>query len=171
VSHEVEEVLIVPFCLESFVRERNLVGIGSEQVEGEATQNCQIGGPVILSGPGVIFGHEDIELPVQFVFYAPMGSALGECLISRQEYREPIGALLVGGLTIASAPGVDPGDSDKIDESVLARRLFERDDEGAADLVPAVSLFFRLMETGSPVGGGRIGEQRWLLWRAWIGCP
>ena len=56
------------------MRERNFVGDRLEDVESEAAENCEIGGAIILSGPGIIFADQNIELPVQFVFDAPMGS-------------------------------------------------------------------------------------------------
>ena len=56
-SNESKELLIVPSCLESFVGEGNLAGIGLQNVEGEAAEYCEVGRTIILSAPGIILAY------------------------------------------------------------------------------------------------------------------
>jgi hypothetical protein len=146
VGNEAKEVLIFPSGSESFVREWNLARIGLQNVEGEAAEYCQVGRAIIFSAPGIIFADKHIELPVQVIFDGPVSSDVGEKFLDRQEKREGIGALLVGGLAVLGAPSLDACDGDKVDESVPAWRLLERNDEGAPDVVAAMAVFLGLME-------------------------
>ena len=151
-SNEAKELLIFPSGSESFVGEGNLSGIGVQNVEGGAAKYCEVGRAIIFSAPGIIFADEHIEIPVQVIFDGPMPSDMGKNFIGRQEKREGVVALFVVGLAVLGAPSLDPGNGDKINQSVLACRLLERNDEGAPDLVTAVAVFLRLMEAGFGIG-------------------
>ena len=77
-SHEVEEFLVVPAGLESFVAHRGFSRVASEDVEGQLSDDGEIGRSVVLSGSGLIFSEQDVELPVEVIFDLPVASDYAE---------------------------------------------------------------------------------------------
>ena len=122
-SHEVDQVLVVPPGFESFVAEGDFLGIGSECVEGEASQDGKIGRCVVVAASGEIFGKQDVELPMELVFDGPVATHRVEQLLGRHLARQGIAAQRVAGLAVDRAPALDPGDGDQVDQRVLAGGL------------------------------------------------
>jgi len=71
-SDEAQEVLVVPTGLESFVVEGDFVRLCAQEIESEPAKNGKIGGSVLLSAAGEIFGEQYVELPMELIFDRPM---------------------------------------------------------------------------------------------------
>jgi hypothetical protein len=63
-SKELEEEALIPCSELHFAPDRSIVGVGSQDVEGDAAQDGKVLRPVILSGAGVVFVKDHVEGPV-----------------------------------------------------------------------------------------------------------
>ncbi|WP_287070981.1 hypothetical protein, partial [Mesorhizobium sp.] len=62
-SHELEEISIVPACTHHFATHGVLFAVGSEGIEAESPKQSEVFGAVILSGPAVVLAEDYVELP------------------------------------------------------------------------------------------------------------
>ena len=153
-SHEVEEFLVVPAGLESFVAHGDLSRVASEDIERQLSDDGEIGGPVLLSGSGLVFSEQDVELPVEVVFDLPVSSDYAEQFEGGEALGQGIGAALVPGDALAGSRHLDAGDGDQSDQSLGSWRLGERRHHDAADFVAAVGRILGFEDRRSGVGGG-----------------
>src|SRR3954447_22241260 len=71
-SKEAEEVCLLPLGLSHFAGGGSFVGVGVEDVEGEASDDGEVFRGVVLARAGVVFIEDDVEGPMQVVFDRPM---------------------------------------------------------------------------------------------------
>jgi len=72
VSDDGEEEVLVPSRAFELSADRDLVGVGSEEVEGEFSQDRDVFGPMAFAISGAIFVQDDIEDPVELVLDGPV---------------------------------------------------------------------------------------------------
>ena len=73
-SKEFEEELFLPCGEFHFARDRAFVRVGSQDVEGHASEDGKVLRRVVFTGSGVVFVEDDVERPVKIVLDAPIGS-------------------------------------------------------------------------------------------------
>ena len=63
-SKELKEEALVPCSKLHFAGNGSIIGVGSQDVEGDAAQDGKVLRPVVLSGPRVILVEDYVEWPV-----------------------------------------------------------------------------------------------------------
>ena len=131
-SKEAEEVCLLPFRLSHFAGGGSFVGVGVEDVEGEASDDGEVFRGVVLARAGVVFVEDDVEGPVQVVLDRPMRPDGVEELARAEAAREQEVAGRLGGGAVAGPARLDrptatrPGKacvaSSAVTGSTLARR-------------------------------------------------
>src|SRR5205807_7179097 len=71
-SKELIEELVFPSSELHFACDRASIWVGAQDVEGDAAQEGKILRAVILAGARIVLVEDDIELPVQLIFHAPV---------------------------------------------------------------------------------------------------
>src|SRR6266446_7452813 len=71
-SKEFEEELLFPCSELHFAPDGSIIGVSPQDVERDAAQDGKILRPVILARSGIILVEDNVEPPVQLVFYAPV---------------------------------------------------------------------------------------------------
>ena len=72
ISKEFEEEFLLPSCELHFATDGSIIGVGAQDVDGDAADDGKILWPIILAGAGVVFAEDNVEPPVQLIFHAPM---------------------------------------------------------------------------------------------------
>ena len=163
-SKELVEELLFPSSELHFACDRTSIWVGAQDVEGDAAQEGKILRAVILAGARIVLVEDDIELPVQLIFHAPVRArhlqqAFGRELSGRHHVVQ-----CVGDLAVRVALGLDAADDGERGE--VGRVCGPRQHAGAAALTPVVADIGLLMEdqgVGGIGGGKRLlgaGEQR-----------
>ena len=107
-SQGVEEEVFVPSCFESFDPGGGLVGVGLEDVCGEASQECKISGAVILAVSSEILVEDDVLLPMTSILDVPMATNDVEEIERREAAGGDEHPFLPAGFAIEGALGYDP---------------------------------------------------------------
>src|SRR4029077_8251276 len=83
-SKEVEEELLLPCSEFHFAPYGSIIGVRPQDVERDAAHDAKIFRSVILARAGVVLVEDDIERPVQVIFYAPIRARHFEHSLRRQ---------------------------------------------------------------------------------------
>src|SRR5215469_10161074 len=128
VGNELKEEVIVPSCSFEFLAHGYAVGMGSNDIESEATQDGQVFRPVVFSGATGILVEDDVEDPVEAIFDAPMGTDdLQQALRRHVGGEEEVADHgFVCGLALNSSVCGDAGEGDDAGELVGAAMLVSR---------------------------------------------
>src|SRR6266852_5388187 len=71
-SKEFEEEFLLPCSEFHLAPDGSIIGVSPQDVECDAAHDSKVFRPVILARSSVIFVEDDVEAPVQLIFYAPM---------------------------------------------------------------------------------------------------
>ena len=85
-SKEFEEEVFSPSCSAHFACDGSVSWVRSQDVEGEASDDGEVFGSVVLAGPGIVFVEDHVEGPMELVFYGPMGAHDGGKLARREGF-------------------------------------------------------------------------------------
>ena len=97
---------------------RALVGIGAQEIEGEAAQAGEVFRGVVLAGARAVLVHDHVEHPVELVFDLPVGAHdLGDAGGGKR-LGEQVVARGGGALAVDLARGGDLGDRGETGEVV-----------------------------------------------------
>src|SRR3954471_24162310 len=151
-SKEAEEVCLLPLGLSHFAGGGWFVGVGVEDVEGEASDDGEVFRGVVLARSGVVFVEDDVEGPVQVVLDRPMRPDGVEELARAEAAREQEVAGRLGGGAVAGPARLDAADRDEAREGVRRLERRRRQHAGAAALLSAVPAFGGLVEGGVLAG-------------------
>src|SRR3984893_17892453 len=86
ISKEVEEKLFFPRSELHFASCGSFIGGSAQDVERHAAQDSKILRRVILTGSSIVLVEDDVERPVQLIFYAPMRPRHFEHALGRQPF-------------------------------------------------------------------------------------
>src|ERR1700722_9351688 len=136
--------------------EGDVFGVASEDVEGQASEGGEVGGAVVPSVTGLIFGHQHVELPVEVVLDGPVSAALPPDVGRGDALGEGIVPDVVSGLAFDSAQALDAGERLEVDERLPAGGLGEADDDGAAHFMAAMGLTLGLADRRAGAGLGLV---------------
>src|SRR5208337_471742 len=103
-SKEFVEEFFAPSGELHFAGGRSRVWVDAQDVEGLAPDDGDILWSTILARSRVVFVEDDIERPVQMVFYAPMGSIDLQHALGREPFGEGDIVHPAGGLAFAQPP-------------------------------------------------------------------
>src|ERR1700722_12665888 len=73
-SKELQEEVLFPSCDLHFAAHRAIIGMCPQDVERDAAHNGKILRPIVLACSCVVLVEDDVELPMQLIFYAPVGA-------------------------------------------------------------------------------------------------
>src|SRR5215470_14360853 len=144
-SKEVEEELLFPSSEVHFSTYRSIIGVCPQDVDRDSAYNGKILWPVILTGAGIILVEDDVERPMQLIFYGPMRPehfehALGGQTFGQGHIMHPLGDLAITSLALF----YDAANGGEVGEVRCLGR--PRDDVGAPPFVAIVSKLAFLME-------------------------
>jgi hypothetical protein len=103
-SKEVEEELSFPSSEVHFPAHRSIIGVRSQDVDGDSAYDCKILWPVIFAGPCIIFAEDDVERPMQLIFDAPVCAGDFEHALGRQTFGQGHVMHRLGEFAIADLP-------------------------------------------------------------------
>ena len=72
-SKEFEEELLLPCSEFHFAPYGSIIGVSPQDVERHTAYDTKIFRRVVLARSCIIFVEDDVEAPVQLIFYAPVG--------------------------------------------------------------------------------------------------
>ena len=77
-EEDLQKVVVVPSGVEAFVFDSELLGVVVlEQAQRGAAEQAEVAGGVAFAEAGLVFLKGHVELPMQFVFEAPMATYRG----------------------------------------------------------------------------------------------
>ena len=129
--------------------------MSSQDIEGDASQDGEVLGSVILARSGAVFVEDDIERPMKLVLDAPMRSHDPQKAPWIEDLREGGVMNLCSGPGVGGSLGLDPAESDEAGKGRRGGR--NGDDAGPSPLAPPVSAFGLLLER-KRAGCVRVGE-------------
>src|SRR5712691_922473 len=135
-SKEFEEELLLPCGEFHFASYGSIIGMSLQDVERDAAHDGKILWPVILARSGIILVEDNVEPPVQLVFYAPMRARDFERASGRQPLGQDHVVHCAGQLAVGVALGFDAADGGEIGKGRRVGRL--GNDAGAAPFAPVV---------------------------------
>src|SRR3984957_13223694 len=167
-SKEFEEELFFPSGKLHLAGDGAIIGMRAQDVERNAAQDGKILWAVVLAGPRVVLVEDDIEPPVQLIFYAPVRTRDLEQTAGRKAFGQHDVVDGLGELAIGLALGLDAANGGEAGEG---RRLRgPRNDAGAATLTAVMIAVALLIEGELALGvGRREGRLRTGKQRAMIG--
>src|SRR5215469_14386711 len=158
VGNELKEEVVVPSCSFEFLAHGYAVGMGSNDIESEATQDGQVFRPVVFSGATGILVEDDVEDPVEAIFDAPMGTDdLQQALRRHVGGEEEVADHgFVCGLALNSSVCGDAGEGDDAGELVGRGDAGIADDDGRTFFFSIVGGGFeRLCCAAGPAGASK----------------
>src|SRR5262245_40918583 len=119
-SHEVEEVGVVPAGTHHLASHGVLFAVGAESIDAEAAQQSEVFGPVILAGAALVLAEDHVEAPMQAVLDVPVPAHDGKKVLGRHRPREHVEAAILLALAIDEARAADLADRTEPRKGVLA---------------------------------------------------
>ncbi|MDW6024940.1 hypothetical protein SAZ10_24595 [Mesorhizobium sp. BAC0120] len=139
-SHELEQVGVVPACAHHFAAHGVLFAVGSESIDAEAPQQSEIFGAVVLAGAALVLAKDHIELPVQAILDVPMTSHDGEQILGGHRPRKHIKATLFLPFAVDLTRAMDLADRRQAGKAMLAAKPRRAHDTRRPPLLASVAL-------------------------------
>src|SRR5450631_3771391 len=152
-SKEFEEELFFPSGELHLAGNGTIIGMGPQDVERNAAQDGKILWAVVLARSCIVLVEDDIELPVQLVFYAPVRARDFEHAAGREPFGQHDVVDSLGQLAIGLALGLDAANGGEAGKDRRIRG--PRNDTGAAALMSAMIAVALLIEGELALGVGR----------------
>lgn len=73
-SKEAEEESFAPSSHVHFASDGSFIWVSAKDIEGDASEDGKVLGGIVFTRSGLIFVEADVELPMEVIFDAPMGT-------------------------------------------------------------------------------------------------